>query len=75
MASALQYIDDLIAQGRYHFTTEEAVAALGSPISKVRAELRRLEVEGEVVDPHRSFHVIVPPERRAWTQRLGYLWR
>jgi predicted transcriptional regulator of viral defense system len=65
MASASEYVQDLMAQGRYHFTTEQAVAALGSSLSRVRAELRRLKEEGDVVDPHRSFHVIVPPDRRA----------
>jgi hypothetical protein len=30
----------------------------------VRAALRRLKARGELVDPHRSFHVILPPEYR-----------
>lgn len=65
MPSAADFIESLIAEGKYHFTTAEALAALGGPLSKVRAELRRLKADGEVVDPHRSFHVIVPPARRA----------
>jgi predicted transcriptional regulator of viral defense system len=35
----------------------------------VRAALRRLKRRGEIADPHRGFHVIVPPEYR----RLGCL--
>lgn len=64
MLNASDYVADLVAHGRYHFTTEEAVAALGDPISRVRAALRRLKAKGELVDPHRSFHVILPPDHR-----------
>jgi predicted transcriptional regulator of viral defense system len=64
MPDASDYIADLAAHGKWHFTTEEAVEALGAPILKVRAALRRLKAKGEVVDPHRSFHVILPPEQR-----------
>lgn len=69
MGFASHYITDLTARGRYHFTTEEAVAALGGSIPTVRAALRRLKARGEVADPHRGFYVIVPPEYR----RLGCL--
>jgi predicted transcriptional regulator of viral defense system len=64
MANAVEYLESLKAEGRYHFTTRDAVEALGGSLASVRAELRRLKAEGEVVDPHRSFHVIVPPEQR-----------
>jgi predicted transcriptional regulator of viral defense system len=64
MVSAAAYIESLRAEGRHHFTTDDAVAALGDSLASVRAELRRLKSEGEVVDPYRSFHIIVPPEQR-----------
>jgi predicted transcriptional regulator of viral defense system len=67
--SAARYIVDLAAQGRHHFTTEEAVAALGVSLPAARAALRRLKAKGEIADPFRGFHVIVPPEYR----RLGSL--
>jgi len=57
-------VDALAARGRYHFTTDEAVAATGASVLAVRAALRRLKTKGIVADPHRSFHVIVPPEYR-----------
>jgi predicted transcriptional regulator of viral defense system len=38
-------------------------------VPAVRAALRRLEARGEIADPYRGFHVIVPPEYR----RLGCL--
>ncbi|MCC7385069.1 MAG: type IV toxin-antitoxin system AbiEi family antitoxin [Deltaproteobacteria bacterium] len=63
------YIADLAARGRHHFTTEEAVAAIGGSVPAVRAALRRMKAKGEIADPHRGFHVIVPPEYR----RLGCL--
>jgi predicted transcriptional regulator of viral defense system len=67
MASASDYIRDLQSRGRYEFSTEEAVQALGSSLPATQAALRRLKVKGEIADPHRGFHVIVPPEYR----RLG----
>lgn len=67
--SAAMYIEELQAQGRYTFTTEDAVRALGGRVPAVRAALRRLKAKGAIADPHRGFHVIVPPEYR----RLGCL--
>jgi predicted transcriptional regulator of viral defense system len=69
MAHAAQFLADLAAAGRHHFTTEEVVRALGVSLPAVRASLRRLKAKREIADPHRGFHVIVPPEFR----RLGCL--
>jgi predicted transcriptional regulator of viral defense system len=66
MPSASDFVADLAASGQYHFTTEEAVTALGDSVARVRAALRRLKANGEVVDPHRSFHVILPPAHRGF---------
>jgi predicted transcriptional regulator of viral defense system len=63
-ATAARLVDRLAASGRYHFTTGDAVKALGvSPVA-ARAALRRLAAKGAIVSPHRGFHVIVPPEYR-----------
>jgi predicted transcriptional regulator of viral defense system len=59
------YVDDLAAKGRYHFTTTEAVTALGSSPVAGRAAIRRLRERTRVAMPFRGFHVIVPPEYRA----------
>ena len=67
--SAAKLVTDLMVRGMYHFTTNEAVAALGSSAVAVRAALRRLKGKGEIAMPFRGFHVIVPPEYR----RLGCL--
>lgn len=64
MVSASDYVAELVAHGKYYFTTEDAVEALGESISRVRRALRRLKARGELVDPHRSFHVILPPDYR-----------
>lgn len=69
MSAAARYLVDLAARGRHHFTTDEAAAALGSSVPATRAALRRLKARGELADPYRGFHVIVPPEYR----RLGCL--
>ena len=67
--TATTFLDELVADGRYTFSTNDAVAALGlSPIA-ARAALRRLTAKGRIVQPFRGFHVIVPPEYR----RLGSL--
>ncbi|MBI5544353.1 MAG: type IV toxin-antitoxin system AbiEi family antitoxin [Deltaproteobacteria bacterium] len=66
---AAQFISDLAARGQHHFTTDEPVRVLGASLPAVRASLRRLKAKGELADPHRGFHVIVPPEYR----RLGCL--
>lgn len=64
MASLAQYVRDLQSRGRYSFVTEEAARATGGSTIAVRAALRRLKSKGEIADPHRGFHVIVPPEYR-----------
>ncbi len=59
------YIDSLAARGRYHFTTAEAVAALGSSPVAARAAIRRLREKARLAMPFRGFHLIVPPEYRS----------
>jgi len=65
MASAYKYIMEMAAKGRHHFTTEEALAALGGSLVAVRAALRRLSRRKEIASPYRGFHVILPPEYRS----------
>ena len=62
---ARDYVADLAARGRHHFTTDEAVRAIGSPRSSVRAQLRRLKVRGVVAEPVRGFNMIVPAKHRS----------
>jgi predicted transcriptional regulator of viral defense system len=69
MRSAAKFIADLGSRGRYHFATEDIREALGISTVAARAVLRRTKARGETADPHRGFHVIVPPEYR----RLGCL--
>jgi len=66
---AREYIQELAGNGRHHFTTTDAVEAIGGKPPAVRAQLRRLKRQGQIAEPTRSFHVIVPPEYR----RLGCL--
>lgn len=69
MKTARAFTTDLAAKGRYHFTTGEAQQFLEVSAPATRAALRRLRQHGEIVNPYRGFHVIVPPEYR----RLGCL--
>ncbi|ACG74563.1 conserved hypothetical protein [Anaeromyxobacter sp. K] len=69
MASAAQYITELAANGRYHFTTREAARSLEISLVAARAALRRLAEKRAIASPQRGFHVILPPEYR----RLGCL--
>lgn len=64
-----KYIDDLVANGRHHFTTKDAILAIGKGANAVRSQLRRLKRLGRIATPIRSFHVVVAPEYR----RLGCL--
>ena len=59
------YVDSLASRGVYHFTTDEATAALGSSPVAVRAAIRRSRAKGRLAMPFRGFHVFVPPEYRA----------
>jgi predicted transcriptional regulator of viral defense system len=67
--SAISFIDDLQASGRFVFTTDQAVVALGGSVAAVRAAIRRLKEKRLVAAPYRGFHVVVPPAYR----RLGCL--
>jgi len=59
---ASEYIRALAASGSYHFTTADAIRAVGGNPPAVRAQLRRLRQQGLIAEPVRSFHVIVLPE-------------
>ena len=63
------YVTELAAKGRYHFTTDEACSALRRSLVAVRAALRRLRRRKVIASPYRGFHVILPPEY----QSLGCL--
>lgn len=65
--NASEFIRDLQVDGRLTFTTEEALARLERSAPAVRAQLLRLKLKGDIVDPSRGFYVIVPPAYR----RLG----
>lgn len=65
IVTAEDYIDQLVARGRHHFTTADAVLEIGSSEDAVRAQLRRLKKRGRIATPMRSFHVVVPPQYRS----------
>jgi predicted transcriptional regulator of viral defense system len=62
--TAIQFITNLVARGRYCFSTEEAAQVLDTSMIATRAALRRLRQKGELAVPYKGFHVIVPPEYR-----------
>jgi predicted transcriptional regulator of viral defense system len=62
--TAMKFISDLVAGGRYSFPAEEAVGALGATVVATRAALRRLRQKGELAMPYKGFYVVVPPEFR-----------
>lgn len=62
---ARDYIADLAAGGRYHFTSGDAGAALGASAAATKLSLGRLSRQGLVASPARGFYVIVPPEYRS----------
>ncbi len=62
---ARDYVDGLVAAGRYAFTLREAQAALRGSAAGVRLALNRLARQKRLASPARGFYVIVPPEYRA----------
>lgn len=60
---------ELVAEGRYFFTSKEAISALKKSPIAVRASLRRLKAKGFIASPVRGFNIIISPEY----QRLGCL--
>ena len=60
--SAAALVTQWASRGRYHFTTEEAIDAIGGSPVAVRAALRRLKRKGSIATPVRGFQTIVPPE-------------
>lgn len=66
---ARDFITDLAAEGRHHFTTEEVRQRLGVSSAAARLALHRLGRNGLIASPGRGFYVILPPEYR----RLGCL--
>ena len=62
--TAMQFITDLIASGRYGLSSDEAAHALGTSAVATRAALRRLRQKGELAMPYKGFYVVVPPEFR-----------
>lgn len=64
MTTTAEFVERLATSGRYHFTAEQAVEAVGSSRASVLAALRRLKTGGVVAQPHRGFYVVVPYEYR-----------
>lgn len=63
--SAKDYIENLAAQGRYHFTSRAARDALRVSAEAAKLALNRLSRQGLLAQPARGFYVIVPPEYRS----------
>lgn len=66
---ARDFIGNLAARGRYHFTSSDFRSTLNVSEAAARQALRRLAAKGEIASPARGFYVIVPPEYR----RIGCL--
>lgn len=62
---ARDYVDDLMARGHHHFTTQDIIQAIERDPHAVRAQLRRLKARGVIAEPVRSFHVVLPPAHRS----------
>jgi predicted transcriptional regulator of viral defense system len=63
--SAGAYVETLQGSGRYWFSGEEILRALGGTSIALEAALRRLKKKGRIVCPRRGFFVIVPVEYRS----------
>lgn len=63
--AAQDFIDSLMARGRYHFTSSEAREALSVSAQAAKLAINRLRHQSLVASPARGFYVIVPPEYRS----------
>jgi predicted transcriptional regulator of viral defense system len=61
---ARQFVENLVASGRYSFDSAHARAALGLSAAAATVALNRLARQGALASPARGFYVIVPPEYR-----------
>jgi len=61
------FVSNLMAGGVYFFTTEQARKEFKTSAKATIALLWRLKGKGLINTPHRGFHVIVPPEYRAFS--------
>ncbi len=73
MPSIAELPDVLLSQGRYWVTSTEAAELAGIPVDHVYPGLARLRRRGAMFSPARGFHVVVPPEYRAWRVLPGEL--
>jgi predicted transcriptional regulator of viral defense system len=64
-SSARDFVDQLAAAGRYHFSSAEARKALGVSAAATRLALARLARHKLIASPARGFYVVVPPEYRS----------
>jgi predicted transcriptional regulator of viral defense system len=62
---ARHYIQSLAEAGRYHFSSKEALTALGTSAAAAKVALSRLAKRRAIASPARGFYVIVPPEYRS----------
>lgn len=69
MPKGRDYIANLAAAGRYHFTLAEMGQALGISRNAAALALNRLSKQALVASPARGFYTIVPPEYK----KLGSL--
>jgi predicted transcriptional regulator of viral defense system len=73
MPSMAELPDALLAEGRWWVTSVEAARLVGIPAAHVYPGLQRLRRRGAMFSPARGFHVVVPPEYRAWGTLPGEL--
>jgi predicted transcriptional regulator of viral defense system len=62
---ARDYIETLMAAGRYHFSASDARKALGASADAAKLALSRLAKQKLIASPARGFYVVIPPEYRA----------
>ena len=61
-----EYIHQLRASGRRHFTSEEIRAELQLSDSSARSGLYRLKRDKKIISPVNGLYVIVPPEHQSY---------
>lgn len=62
----INYITEMLQKGRYTFTMEEVLNALGTSRVAARNAIYRLKNKNILAEPKQGFYVIVPPEYQKW---------
>jgi predicted transcriptional regulator of viral defense system len=64
MKNLNDYLKLIRMNGKYHFTSEDAIQALGISRNALACAIYKLKRKGDIVSPAKGLYIIVPPEHQ-----------